>query len=216
MISLYVDSAMREEVETLMASGVFRGITTNPKLMQNAGLTPSDLPLVYSWAVDAGSEEVFFQTWGSTADEMQRRGHELLALGDRVVIKVPASPAGIQAASRLTEEGVPVLLTAVYSAHQAVTAGALGVRYVAPYLGKLTEEGGSGRETVAAMHRLLRATDSPTRVLAASLRTTADMSFLTQHGVDAFALPVPVARRLFEDTFTATAVTQFDKITENW
>ncbi|WP_369033962.1 transaldolase family protein [Streptomyces adonidis] len=216
MISLYVDSAVRDEVEELMAMGVFRGITTNPKVLQKAGLTPGDLPKVYSWAVDAGSKEVFFQTWGSTADDIQRRGHELLAIGERVVIKVPASPAGIQAAGRLTEEGVPVLLTAVYSAHQAVTAGALGVRYVAPYLGQITEGGASGRETVASMHRLLRATDSPTRVLAASLRTTADVSFLTEQGVDAFALPVPVARRLFQDTFTAAAMEQFDGITDSW
>lgn len=216
MLSLYVDSAVRKDVEPLMKTGAFRGITTNPRLMHKAGLTPRDLPDLYGWAVDAGAQEVFIQSWGHDADEMTARARELMGLGDRVVIKVVASRAGIQSAATLTNEGVPVLLTAVYATHQAVTAAAIGARFIAPYLGKMAEEGGAAREDVVAMHQLFVNTGSTTRVLAASMRSTADMFYLAQRGVDAFALPDGVARKLMTDKLTASAVKEFDDITDNW
>ena len=216
MLRLYVDSAVRGDVESLMRTGAFSGVTTNPRLMHAAGLTPRDLPDVYAWTTASGAEEVFFQSWGHEAAEITARGHELRALGERAVIKVVASEAGIQAAAELTRAGVPVLLTAVYATHQAVTAAAIGVRYIAPYLGKMAEEGGSAREDVAAMHALFTATGSTTRILAASLRSTADVFYLAQRGVDAFALPVPVARKLMVDKLTSAAVKEFDAITDTW
>ena len=216
MLTLYVDSAIRSDVERLMASGVFRGITTNPRLLKAAGLTARDLADVYEWTTATGAQEVFFQSWGREADEITERGLELRAMGDRAVIKVVASEAGIQAAANLTREGVPVLLTAVYATHQAVTAAAIGVTYIAPYLGKMAEAGGTAREDVAAMHELFVATESPTRVLAASLRSTADVFYLAQRGVDAFALPVVVADKLMEDALTAAAVAEFDAVTDAW
>ena len=216
MLSLYLDSAVRAGVERLLRTGVFRGITTNPNILHKAGLSGADIPDVYRWAVDGGAQDVFLQTWGRTHDEMFDRAQQLLELGDRVIVKVPATREGIPVAGRLVRTGAPVLLTAVYSLHQAVTAGAIGVDFVAPYLGKVTEEGGFGRETVAGMQRVLRQTRCSTRVLAASIRTTPDMTDLSQQGVDAFALPVTVADRLFEDLFTDVAAKLFDGITSTW
>ncbi len=216
MITLFVDSAIRADVEALMRTGAFVGVTTNPRLMHAAGLTPKDLPDVYEWTTAAGAREVFFQSWGQTAAEITERGHELRGLGERAVVKVVASAAGIEAAATLTRAGVPVLLTAVYAAHQAITAAAIGVRYLAPYLGKMAEEGGTAREDVAGMQGILTSSGSVTRVLAASLRSTADLVYLAQHGVEAFALPVLVARKLLADRNTAAAIAEFDAVTDTW
>lgn len=216
VLDLYVDSAVRSDVESLLDLGVFKGVTTNPRLLHKAGLDGSDLPDLYEWAVAAGSREVFLQAWGHDAEEFASCGRKLAAIGDRVVVKIPASRAGIKATAMLVAEGHRVLLTAVYTVHQAITAAAAGAEFVAPYLGKMAEEGGTAREDVAAMHRLLRATGSSTRVLAASLRSTADLSYLAQEGVDAFALPVAVAVKLFEDSLTGHAVKDFSKVTDLW
>ena len=48
---------------------------------------------------------------------------------------------GVKAARRLVDDGVPVTFTAVYSAHQVVTALAAGASYVAPYLGRMNDAG---------------------------------------------------------------------------
>ena len=213
---MYVDSAVREDVEPLLALGAFRGVTTNPTILDRAGLRGSDLPEVYRWAAAAGSKEIFVQAWGDTPELIVAGGRELKELGELTVVKVAATAHGIQAAAQLVSEGVPVLLTVIYAAHQAVTAAAIGARYLAPYIGKMSDEGRPAREETATMHRLLRATGSDTRVLAASVRSTADLVYLAERGVDAFTLPVTVARKLFDDPSTAAASAGFDRITDGW
>lgn len=212
MLSLYVDSAARDDVEPLLEVGIFRGITTNPTILDRAGLSGKDIPDVYQWAVAAGAQEVFLQTWGDTADELEKRGRDLAELGDRVVIKVAATRTGIQAATRIAAVGIPVLLTVVYSAMQAVSAACAGATYLAPYVGRMADAGREARTETVAMVDLLRASQSTTRVLAASVRSTADVVYLTRHGVDAFALPPAVANKLFDDHLTDESATTFDEI----
>lgn len=216
MLSLYVDSATRDEVEPLLDIGIFRGITTNPTILDRAGLSGKDIPDVYEWAVAAGAQEVFLQTWGETAEELERRGREFTELGERVVVKVAATRTGLQAATHLAAAGIPVLLTVVYSAMQAVTAACAGATYLAPYVGRMADAGREARSETVAMVELLRASQSTTRVLAASVRSTADLVYLTRHGVDAFALPPSVADKLFDDRLTEEAANAFDDISALW
>jgi transaldolase len=53
----------------------------------------------------------------------------------RVVVKIPLTRAGIEAAAILAKEGTRICMTACYTPHQAFTSAALGAEYVAPYLG---------------------------------------------------------------------------------
>ena len=216
MLDLYVDSAVRDDVEPLLALGAFKGVTTSPTILHRAGLTGADLPGVYRWAAAAGAKEIFVQAWGDTVEDLVTSGQRLMELGNLTVVKVAATRNGIRAGAELAKVGVPVLLTVVYAAHQAVTAAAIGAKYLAPYIGKMADDGRPAREETATMHRLLRATDSPTRVLAASVRNTADLVYLAEQGVDAFTLPVAVARKLFDDPSTTTAAAGFDEITGGW
>ncbi len=216
MLDLYVDSAVREDVEPLLEIGAFKGVTTNPTILHRAGLTGADLPELYRWATGAGAQEVFVQAWGTGVDEIEASGRKLMELGDRTIIKVAGTADGIRAGARLAADGIPLLLTVIYAAHQAVTASAIGAQYLAPYIGKMADEGRPAREETATMHRLLRATGSTTRVLAASLRNTADLVYLAEQGVDAFTIGVPVARKLFDDPATTAASAVFDDITAGW
>ena len=85
-----------------------------------------------------------------------------------MVTKVDA--AGIAATT-----GIPTLLTAVYHPGQAMIAAAAGATYIAPYLGRLADAGRDALGDVLAMHELLEATGSTTRVLLASIRDVSSM-----------------------------------------
>lgn len=209
-MQLLLDTADRAAAEPLLATGVFDGITTNPTILRRAGLTVDDIEDVHRWALAAGARQVFFQSWGADTESLLSRGRELRALGDRVVVKLPASPAGTTACARLAAEAVPTLLTAVYSPGQAMVAAAIGATYIAPYLGRMDDAGRDGVTTVLAMHEVLRATGAPTRVLAASIRDVASMVELARRGVDAFTMAPPVAERLFADPLTDEAVRMFE------
>jgi transaldolase len=211
-LRLYADTAVRDDAARLLDLGIFRGITTNPLLLARAGLGTDALPAVVEWAVGLGAEEVFCQAWGATAAELVNRGEELHALApDVVAVKVPATRAGTEAAATLSSRGIPVLLTAVYSAPQAVLAAAAGCAYVAPYLGRMADAGRPAHEETIDMHRLLATVGAPTKVLVASVRTPADVVRLAREGVACFALPPAVAEAFFSDPLTRAAAEEFER-----
>jgi transaldolase len=209
---LYLDTADRAAAEPLLATGLFAGLTTNPTILDRAGLGVGDIEDVHAWARSAGAGEIFLQTWGPDTEALVERGHQLRSLGTDVVVKVAASRQGAAACARLASEGIPTLLTAVHAPGQAMVAAAAGATYLAPYLGKLDDAGRDGIGTVTAMQELLHATGSTTKILLASVRDVSSMVTLARRGVDCFTMGVPVAEAFFDDELTAEAVVRFDDV----
>jgi transaldolase len=209
-VRLYLDTADRVAAEDLLATGLFAGVTTNPTILRRAERGVADIADIHRWALAAGAREVFFQAWGEDTATLVKRGTELRALGEEVVVKLVASRAGAAACAALATEGVPTLLTAVYDPVQAVVAAAAGATYVAPYLGQLAEAGHDAVGAVVAMQEALAATGSPTRILLASIRDVASVVELARHGVAHFTLGPAVAEQLFTDERTARAVQVFE------
>lgn len=215
MLSLYVDTAIREDAAPLLDLGIFRGMTTNPLLLQRAGLSSSDLPDLVRWAVEQGVEEVFCQAWGESAVDLIECGERLHGYDPKVVIKVVATKAGTQAAATLTRSGIPVLLTAVFSAPQAVLAAAAGCSYIAPYLGRMADAGRPAHQEVLTMQRIITSIGAQTKVLVASLRNPNDVVMLAQEGVECFALPPAVAAAFFTDPLTLAASKAFEQAAQS-
>jgi TalC/MipB family fructose-6-phosphate aldolase len=209
-VQLYLDTADRTTAEDLLSTGLFAGVTTNPTILQRAGVGVSDIPDIYRWATAAGAREVFFQAWGEDTRTLVARGKELRALGEEVVVKLVASRAGTAACATLATAGVPTLLTAVYDPGQAMVAAAAGATYIAPYLRRLMAAGRDAGEDVLAMHEVLTATGSTTKVLLASIPDVPAMVRFARHGVSCFTMAPTVAEQLFTDDLTAQAVTDFE------
>jgi transaldolase len=206
-VALYIDSADRTVIRDLWASGVFAGVTTNPTILDRAALGPRDVPDLYRWLTDLGVPAVYVQVLGRTRDEMLRCAEELRALGP-LTVKVPATAAGLSAAATLVTEEAQVLLTAVYHPVQALMARDRGIQGVAPYVGRMTDAGRNGVESVIAMQQAIGT--EPTRILAASLRTPDDITRLAAVGVPDFTLGGALASVVLEDELTAQAVEEFE------
>ncbi|MET4637598.1 transaldolase family protein [Mycetocola sp. 2940] len=213
-IRLYADSAERSAVTPLLTDGLITGVTTNPTILARSKLDSSAIPALYDEWLAAGAHEIFFQAWGTTADDLERTGRTILSLGERIVVKVPASTEGLRAAARLTRDGAIVLLTAVYSPGQAVAAAAIGARYVAPYLGRLQDAGRPGLDEIEGMHRLLEGTGCD--VLVASLRTSDAISDLAGRGIRHFTADPQVVKALFTDPASDRAIVNFEAATADW
>lgn len=206
---LYLDSADRAALAPLLDTGVFGGVTTNPLILERAGVRLAEVPGLVGWLLDRCPGEVFVQTTADDVDGIVREGRDLRAVSDRVVVKVPASRSGLTAAGRLAAEGVPVLVTAVHHARQALLADAVGAAWIAPYLGRMDAAGRNGREEVLRMQALLRGTG--TRVLVASVRDAAQVVDLAALGVDAFTVGPEVAEQLLGEPLTDAAVIEFTR-----
>jgi len=205
---LYVDSADTERVGRLLAVGVVHGVTTNPTILERGGRTASEIPSLYARWVEEGAQEVFFQTWGGDRDAFLRNAAGILELGERVAVKVPATAEGFAAASALIRDGASVLVTAVYSVAQALACASIGVRYIAPYLGRMRDAGLDGADLITRMQAVCEGTD--TNVLAASLRSPQDIVELRLAGVPYFTAAPDVLDALLHDPVSDSSAEEFD------
>ena len=212
---LYVDSADVEDVLRLLAAGVVHGVTTSPTVLERDGRTAADIPeLAARWAAE-GAHEIFFPTWGGDTASFLRNAEGLRASGDRVVVTVPATADGFAAASALVRDGATVLVTAVYSVAQALACASIGVRYIAPYLGRMRDAAaetgfsGPGAEDVIARMQEVCA-GSGTDVLAASLRSPEDIVGLRMLGVPFFTAAPDVIERMLLHEVSDSSAAEFD------
>jgi transaldolase len=209
-VALYIDSADRRLISELWSSGVFAGVTTNPTILERADLGQRDVPELYTWLTDLGVPSIYLQVVGRTRDEMLRSAEAYRALGP-VTVKVPATAEGFAAASALVQDGAQVLLTVVYHPVQALMARDCGIQGVAPYVGRMTDAGRNGVESVIAMQRAIGT--EPTRVLAASLRSADDIARLAAAGVPDFTIGGALAQAVLDDELTRAAVDDFEAAT---
>ncbi|AZC12640.1 transaldolase family protein [Microbacterium sp. ABRD28] len=208
---LYVDSADTVALSPLLRDGLVRGVTTNPTILERSGRRLVELADLYARWIEEGAEEVFFQAWGTDAAQLRRAGEDLRELGDRVGVKVPATRAGFAAAKILVRSGATVLVTAVYSVPQALVAASIGARFIAPYLGRLTDAGVDGHALIGRMQAVCAG--SGTDVLAASLRSPEDLVALREAGVGYFtAAPAVLEATLLDPTSERSAAEFEDAI----
>ncbi len=125
----FLDTADTSEWDTLLPRGLFYGVTTNPTLLERAD-EPCTVDNLHKLATKAlqHTEEFMCQSWGSTCDEMYNNGMAISEFDrERVVIKVPVTATGAEAAAKLTKAGVRICFTACYNKNQALIAASSGV-----------------------------------------------------------------------------------------
>jgi transaldolase len=212
-LQLYLDSANVDIWKRLLPLGLFYGVTTNPKLLYQEGIpcTVENLAKLAESAFDLEAQEIHLQVWGEGTESMLNTGREIAAIDYRVSVKVPITPAGILCARQLIWEGYRVTLTAVHSASQMLIAIALRADYAAPYLGRINDAGKNGLEELRTMQQMARHLDSPTRVLAASIRQLSDLTALADYGLDTFTLLPHLVDELLANPLTLQAASDFNE-----
>lgn len=209
---LYLDSADLEQLREGLDSPVVYGVTTNPTLLRRANLSRATLPGFVSSVLELGARAVQVQVWSQDASGILRDAHEFLEYGPRgaIVPKIPATRDGLKAAARLSADGVPVTLTAVYALEQALFASQLNVAYAAPYLGRLEDSGQDGLGLIHRMQTLIsRYPTNRTRLLVASARTRGAVLSLLEIGVGSITVPPKLLPRLLDHPQTLEAERTF-------
>lgn len=208
----FLDTADTAEWEALLPLGIFHGVTTNPITLDNAG-HPCDVFEIHELAMRAldQTNEFICQTWGATAEEMYKNGMDLSGPNRRdIVVAVPVTPAGTEAAAALVQSDVRVCLTATYAARQALIAAGVGADYSCTFLSSLDQAGKDGKKECLKMRDMVENMGSDTRVMVASLRDVDSLCDLAEAGVDTFALSPDIARKLFGEPMTDQAAADFE------
>lgn len=207
---ILIDSGDIDAVRAAFVSGFVAGATTNPTLLRRAGVRASAVPTLARAILQAGAGELHLQAYADDADGMVREGEALAAIDPaRILIKLVATPAGYQAAARLSALGVRVTLTAVYTLRQALLAESVGASYIAIYLGRMRDAGIDAMGIAEQMQQLLVFQSARVAILAASIRSPDEVVELAARGVAAATLPPALLNQLLDSPATAGAAATF-------
>jgi transaldolase len=209
-VKLYADSADLDAVLPLLHRGLLAGVTTNPTILDRDGFSGADRPELHRRFAEAGAREIFLQAVGSDEAAMRADADALAALGSDVVVKVPATAVGFTVGAALVRDGVPVLVTAVYSVAQAAVSASIGAAYIAPYLGRLADVVSDPLELVARMDAVLAG--SATRTLVASVRSVDAAERVALAGIRHLTANVPVLLDMMRHDVSDSSAAEFERI----
>ncbi|MBF6590479.1 MAG: hypothetical protein IVW57_08090 [Ktedonobacterales bacterium] len=211
-MALYVDSADLAVVADLLSAYPIAGVTTNPSILLAAiegGQRLSDLEVLRA-LLDLNPRLVFMQPVGEDAEALRVGAMRYIEVdARRVVPKLPLTRAGMRAGLALKREGVRIAFTAVFSLPQTYSAAMSDADWVIPYVGRLRRAGLDACQRIEQMKRLLAAHGGGTRILAASMKTPADIVEATLAGAHDITAQPEIIRLLTDDGLTAAAVEQF-------
>lgn len=205
-MKLFVDTAHVADIEALLPLGIVDGVTTNPSLLAREGGDPDAVLQAICGLV---RRPVSAEVVSTGADEMVREGRRLARLDEHIVVKVPFGRAGVAACRRLTDEGIRVNVTLVFSAAQALLAAKVGAAYVSPFAGRLDDVATSGMDLVGKIVEIYETHEFATEVLVASVRGPLHVVEAAALGADVCTCPARVIDALFAHPLTDIGLQKF-------
>ena len=137
-MKFFIDTANVEDIRKANDMGVICGVTTNPSLIAKEGRDFNEVIKEITSIVDGPiSGEVKATT--TDAEGMIAEGREIAKIHKNMVVKIPMTVEGLKATKVLSSEGIPVNVTLIFSANQALLAAKAGAAYVSPFLGRLDD-----------------------------------------------------------------------------
>jgi transaldolase len=205
-MKLFIDTGSVAEVEEIAAWGVLSGATTNPSLLAKEEGDPGEAIKRICELVDGPTSAEVVAT---DAREMVAEGRALAGLHQHVVVKVPFSAAGLTATRELTSEGIPVNMTLVFSAAQALLTAEAGARYVSCFMGRVDDISVDSEAVLREIVEALRPGDSEAQVLAASMRNPMHAVTAARLGCEVSTIPGKVLRQMLEHPLTTKGIDRF-------
>lgn len=215
-MALYIDCAILQDIAEVTKIVPLAGVTTNPSLLLAARergqrLNPQELLTELLRSLQG---TVFIQPGATRAEDMLVEARTYIQADiERVIPKLPMTHSGMRVALSLKHEGHRLAFTAVASVAQAYTAAMAGADFIIPYYNRLERSGTDASERIAQMAELLHNQQLPTRILAASIKSSKEASDALLAGAHDLTVPPQVLLDMVNDELTEQAI---DKFTQDW
>jgi transaldolase len=207
-MKLFVDTGNVKEIEALAAIGILDGATTNPSLMAKEGGDPRR---ILKRICEILQGPVSAEVVATDVDGMIREGRDLSTIDEHIVVKVPFTKAGVQACKALSNDGIDVNVTLIFSATQAWLAAKAGASYVSPFVGRLDDIGATGMTLVREIVDIFDNFEYSTEVLVASVRNPLHVIDAARMGADVATCPPAVIEQCFKHPLTDLGLEKFLK-----
>ena len=209
-MKLFLDTANLDEIREGVRWGVLRGVTTNPTLIAKEN---SDfLPLVKEICATVDGE-VSIETASNDTAILIAQGRDIAQIAPNAVVKIAMTPDGLAATKALSDEGIKVNMTLVFTPAQAILAAEVGAHIVSPFLGRLDDISTDGLRVLAEICEIYETQGYTTQVLAASLRHPLHVIEAARIGADIATMPFKVFEALVKHPLTDAG---FERFLDDW
>ena len=207
-MKIFLDTAEVDLIKSRWTTGLIDGVTTNPTLIRKSGRKQED---VYQEIKDIGLNDISMEVIGNDTNMISEGKRLYKKFGKVATIKVPCTSEGLLACRELSDSGINVNVTLIFSQAQAVLAAKAGATYVSPFVGRVDDNSFGGLCLVKDIAKVYQVHGVETQVLAASLRGVRDAARAFEYGADIVTMPPGVFEGMYKHVLTDKGLDQFDK-----
>ena len=207
-MKFFLDTANLDQIKEGASWGIVDGVTTNPTLVSKENLKFEELIKEITRIVPG---PISVEAVSTKAKDIVKEAESLAKMADNIVVKVPICVEGLKAIKELSQRGVQVNTTLIFSPLQALLAAKAGARYVSPFIGRLDDIAHSGMDLVEQTMIMFDNYGIETEVIVASIRHPLHVVEAALIGADIVTVPFPVIEKLVKHPLTDIGMERFLK-----
>jgi transaldolase len=204
---LFLDTANIDQIKEAAKLGIISGVTTNPSLMSKEA--PADYEAAVKEICSVIPGPISAEVVVEEAEAMIEQARTISTWAPNVVVKIPATAAGLEATSALAKDNIKVNFTLCFSLNQALLGALAGAAYVSPFVGRLDDIGHDGMEVVRDIVDVFEYYELPTEVIAASIRHTQHCAAAAKAGAHIATVPYDVLMQMIRHPLTDIGIARF-------
>jgi transaldolase len=205
-MKFFIDTADINEIKTAVGYGLVDGVTTNPSLVAKTG---KDLMTVLKEICDVVDGPINAEVVSTESSDMVKEAKQLTQIHPNIVIKIPMCLEGLKATRTLSQEGIRVNITLIFSPLQALIAAKAGAAYVSPFIGRLDDISQVGMDIIDQIVTIVDNYEFDTEIIVASIRNPVHVLEAALLGADIATIPFSVLEQLTKHPLTDIGIERF-------
>jgi transaldolase len=207
-MKFFLDTGNLDEIRDAASLGVLDGVTTNPTLVAKEGEQKGFKELIRE-ICEIVNGPVSAEAISTDVERMIEEARNLAQIHPHVVVKLPLTEDGVRATKKVSNEGIKVNVTLVFSPSQALLAAKAGATYVSPFVGRLDDVSNIGMDIVRDILGIYKNYGYPTQVLVASIRHPIHVVEAAKAGAHVATMPHKVFKQLVKHPLTDVGLERF-------
>ena len=206
-MKIFLDTADTRIIgKHFIETGLIDGVTTNPSLIMKSGQQPET---VYFDLFKLGVKDISMEVVSNSSQGMIEEADRLInKIHDVVTIKVPCTREGLIACKQLSDRGIRVNVTLIFSASQAILSAKAGATYISPFVGRVDDQRFGGCNLIKRIREVLPY--DKCEILSASIRSVGDVEHSFAQGADICTMPPTVFEKMYDHILTEKGLQLFD------
>ncbi len=211
-LKFFLDTANIDEIKKVSEWGLIDGVTTNPTLLSKEIKRTGEKPFdILKEICETVKGPVSAEVTSLEFNEAVKQAEKLREISKWITIKSPATIEGIKIAGELVKRNIPVNMTLIFSANQAILAARVGATFASPFIGRLDDIGKDGMNLVYEMVTIYNNYGFDTEVLVSSIRHPQHIVEAALLGAGIATIPFEVIEKMSKHPLTDYGIERFEK-----